>query len=195
MPEISALMSVYNGEKYIADAINSILNQTFRDFELIIVNDGSTDNTMEIIKNFKDERIRIFQLNQNVGVGAALNVGLSHIRGKYVAKVDADDISYPQRFEKQKDFLDKNKGIILVKSLVNHFPDNLRVAVSQRYKYIKEVIEVQKNNVISTEDISNKLYWYLCIPHTTMMIYADILKQTKYNELRLCEDHDLCLFT
>ena len=104
MPEITALMSVYNGEEFIAETIESILNQTYPDFEFVIVNDGSTDRTKEIIESFKDDRIKLFNLDGNRGVGPALNYGLSKVKNKYVVKVDADDISVPTRFEEQKIF-------------------------------------------------------------------------------------------
>lgn len=102
IPEISVLMSVYNGEKYIQEAIDSILNQTYSDFELIIINDGSTDQTREIIESYQDERIKLFNFKKNKGVGAVLKFGLTQVNGRYIAKADADDINHPERLLKQK---------------------------------------------------------------------------------------------
>lgn len=191
MPKISALMSVYNNEKYIQESIESILSQSFRDFELIIVNDGSTDNTQKIIDSYKDNRIRSFCLKKNVGVGKALRYGVSKVRGEYVVKVDGDDINHLSRFQKQNDFLDSHPSVALVKTLVEYFPDNKEVKNSSRYKYCKNVIEKYKNKVITSEDIKEKLYWFCCISHTSIMMRSNILKKINYNGYRLYEDYDL----
>ena len=103
-PKVTVLMPAYNAERYIADAISSVLEQTFADFELLIINDGSTDNTGRVIASFNDERIVL--INQpNRGVSAALNVGLSHARAPNIARFDADDICYPDRLKIQYDFI------------------------------------------------------------------------------------------
>jgi glycosyltransferase involved in cell wall biosynthesis len=114
--KISVVMSVYNGETYLHETIDSILNQTFRDFELILINDGSSDNTLLIFEEFKkkDERIRIINNVKNIGFIKSLNKGLKASKGKYIARMDPDDICMPERFEKQYDFLEKNKDIFLV---------------------------------------------------------------------------------
>ncbi len=103
-------MSAYNSEKYVAEAIESILNQTFKDFEFIIVNDGSTDKTVEIIKKYakSDERIKFIDNKKNAGIVAALNQGLDFCHGEYIARMDSDDISLPERFEKQAKYMDKH---------------------------------------------------------------------------------------
>lgn len=191
MPKISALLSVYNGERYIEETIESVLNQTFSDFEFIIINDGSTDSTKEIIDRYKDNRIRAFHLEKNVGVGEALRYGVSKVEGEYVVKIDGDDISNLSRFQKQKDFLDNNPSVALVKSLFEYFPHNKEVEQSSGYKYCKNVIEQHKNKVITPEDIKEKLYWFCCIPHTTIMVRSNILKKENYRPFRVCEDYDL----
>ena len=103
-------MSAYNSEKYVAEAIESILNQTFKDFEFIIVNDGSTDKTVEIIKKYakSDERIKFIDNKKNAGIVAALNQGLDFCHGEYIARMDSDDISLPERFAKQVKYMDKH---------------------------------------------------------------------------------------
>jgi glycosyltransferase involved in cell wall biosynthesis len=103
-PKVTVLMPAYNAERYIADAIRSVLEQTFTDFELLIVNDGSTDDTAKVIASFKDPRVMLLS-QQNKGVSAALNLGLSHARAPYVARFDADDICYPDRLKIQYDFI------------------------------------------------------------------------------------------
>lgn len=113
-PKVSVIMSVFNGEEYLAEAIGSILNQTFQDFEFIIVNDGSTDGTGQILESFDDQRIIVVPNPQNLGLTRSLNTGLRMARGKYIARQDADDVSLPQRLEKEVAFLDENKNVGLV---------------------------------------------------------------------------------
>lgn len=111
-PKVTVLMPVYNGEKYLEKAIESILNQTFRDFEFIIVDDGSTDSTSSIIACYqqKDARIRIYN-QENRGLVASLNVGCQLSRGKYIARMDADDVSLPERLAKQVAYLDAHPEV------------------------------------------------------------------------------------
>ena len=108
MPKISVLMPAYNVEKYIAESIESILNQTFTDFEFLIINDGSTDGTAQIIKEYakKDKRIRFIDNKKNQGLIAVLNQGLDLCTGEYIARMDSDDISLPERFAKQVEYME-----------------------------------------------------------------------------------------
>ena len=115
-PMITVLMPVYNGELYIRYAIDSILCQSFKDFELLIVNDASTDRTVEIIESYTDSRIRLVHNEINLKHGVALNRGLELAQGQYIARMDSDDISCPARLEKQKIFLDSNQNVALVGS-------------------------------------------------------------------------------
>ena len=115
-PLITVLMSVYNGERYLHEAIESILNQTFTDFEFLIINDGSTDSTRDIITSYTDSRIRLIDNEQNIGLTKSLNKGIDLARGKYIARMDADDISMPERLEVQYNFLEKNIEYSLVSS-------------------------------------------------------------------------------
>lgn len=108
MVEISVILPIYNGEAYLYDSINSILKQTFRNFELLIIDDGSTDSSIDIVRSFKDERIRVFSFGSNQGLVSALNLGLINARGEYIARMDADDIAHPERFEVSIYFFDKN---------------------------------------------------------------------------------------
>jgi glycosyltransferase involved in cell wall biosynthesis len=117
-PIVSVLMPVYNAERFLLAAINSILNQTFKDFEFIIIDDGSTDRSLDIIGKFKDERIHVISLGNNNGITAVLNLGLNHVRGDYVARMDADDIALPDRLAKQVEFLDTHADNVAVGSRV-----------------------------------------------------------------------------
>ena len=113
-PRVTVLMSVYNGEKYLEDAINSILQQTFADFEFLIINDGSTDNSRDIIVSYEDPRIRLFDNPANIGLTNSLNRGLGTARGDLIARQDADDISRPTRFEQQVGFLERHPQVALL---------------------------------------------------------------------------------
>lgn len=190
MPAISAVMPVYNGERYVEETIDSVLNQTYDDFEFIIVNDGSTDKTREIIEAYKDERIRLYNLDRNRGVGFASNYGVHKAQGKYIARVDSDDLYHPDRFLLQKKYLDENPDIALVKSLVEYFGDE-EVMESERFKTIETIVKRDYNSCISSEDISRELYFQPTIPHTTIMIRTEIMKEFGYEDLRCCEDYNL----
>ena len=113
-PKITVLMPVYNGEKYLREAIGSILNQTFNDFEFLIINDSSTDSTREIILSYDDTRIRLEDNEKNIGLTHSLNKGLRLAKGKYVARMDADDISLPDRLEKQLAVIENNTDVSIV---------------------------------------------------------------------------------
>lgn len=106
-------MPVYNNSEYLFYSINSILNQTFDDFEFIIIDDGSTDNSLEIIHGFKDKRIKIIINKNNLGISKALNTGIEHSLGKYIARMDGDDVSVKDRLEKQYFFMENNKDIAI----------------------------------------------------------------------------------
>lgn len=115
-PKISVVMCVLNGEKFLQESIDSILNQTYCDFEFIIVNDGSTDRTTEILNDYtsKDLRIRILTNPRNMGVGYSRNIGNAAARGEYIAIMDADDRSLPERFARQVQFLDENHDVAVL---------------------------------------------------------------------------------
>lgn len=115
-PKISVVMPAYNAEKHIAEAIESILNQTFTDFELLIIDDASTDKTFEIAKDYadKDSRIKIIRNTENLNIGGSLNKGISEAKAEIIARMDADDISLPDRFQKQYDLLQSDPKIAVV---------------------------------------------------------------------------------
>lgn len=115
-PDISVVMAVYNGEEYLLDAIRSIQTQTFNNFELIIINDASDDRTAELLQTIGDPRIRVFTNERNVGLTKSLNKALRHCRGRFIARMDADDLSHPLRFEKQLAFLESHRDCALVGS-------------------------------------------------------------------------------
>ncbi|MCZ4221807.1 glycosyltransferase [Pedobacter sp. SJ11] len=113
---MTVLLPVYNGEPYLKVAIESILVQTFKNFELLIVNDGSTDQTEKIVKSFNDNRIVYIKKDTNQGIVASLNEGFKLAKGEFIARMDADDISLPTRLQQQYDFLKQNPEIAILGS-------------------------------------------------------------------------------
>ncbi len=113
---VSILLSVYNGKRYVAHALESLLAQTYRDFELLVVDDGSTDGSAKILHELarRDARIRIITNEKNIGLARSLNRALGASQGEYVARMDADDVALPERLEKQVAFLDANPGVGIV---------------------------------------------------------------------------------
>jgi glycosyltransferase involved in cell wall biosynthesis len=127
-PKVSVVMSVYNNESYLRESIQSILRQTFRDFEFIIIDDASTDNSWETLQAFasQDSRIRLIRNTENLGLTRSLNIGLKRAQGKYIARQDADDISMPWRFSKEVAFLDNNPQAVAVSGNVEGIDMNGR---------------------------------------------------------------------
>lgn len=124
--KVSVIMSVYNAEKYLKVAIDSILDQTYSNFELILINDYSSDDSEAIMKQYQaeDPRIIILENEENIGLTKSLNRGLALARGEYVARMDADDISVPERFEKQVKFLDEHPDYSFVSCIAQYIDEN-----------------------------------------------------------------------
>jgi glycosyltransferase involved in cell wall biosynthesis len=110
-PLVTVLMPLFNGKTYLSEAIESILGQTFGDFELLVIDDGSTDEGPNIVKGYRDQRIRLIANDENLGIAATLNRGIGLARGKYVARMDCDDISLPHRLEKQFAFMEAHPDV------------------------------------------------------------------------------------
>lgn len=156
MIKISVVMPAYNAEKYIGQAIESILNQTYSNFEFIIINDGSNDKTKEVILSYKDDRIIYLENERNFGIVVTLNKGLEKANGEYIARMDADDIAEPNRFEKQIKYLDKNIEIGVLGSGICTFGEN---------------IESKKRLFTTNADqLKAELIFSSCIAHPTVMI-------------------------
>ena len=113
-PQVTVLMAVYNGNRYLREAVDSMLGQTFTDFEFIIINDSSTDTSREILSTYSDSRIRVVENEQNIGLTKSLNRGLSLARGEYVARMDADDRSHSERLQKQVAYLDAHPNVAVL---------------------------------------------------------------------------------
>ena len=135
---ISVLMPVYNTkEEFLRTAIESILNQTFSNFEFIIINDGSTNNAEDVILSYKDDRI-IYLKQENQGIVAALNNGWDRAKGEYIARMDSDDISFPERFEKQLKFLEENPEYSLVGSWAEVIPNKRIIKLPANLSFLIE---------------------------------------------------------
>jgi len=123
-PLVTVLMTVYNGADYLNASVQSIINQTFKDFEFLIVNDCSTDDSVKIIESFKDDRVAIYDNERNIGQTKSLNIGLKLAKGKYIARIDADDVAFPIWLEKLVGFIRKHPeyaavspGVIIIDSV------------------------------------------------------------------------------
>jgi len=130
MLTVSVIMPVYNGEAFLAESVQSILDQTFTDLELLIIDDGSLDSSVNIVQSYDDTRIRLIQNKKNMGLEYSLNLGLKEARGKYLARMDADDISLPERLEKQVSFMDANPDVSVCGTWAETFG-----VVNQIWKY------------------------------------------------------------
>ncbi len=137
MPKISVMMPVYNAERYVGEAIESILRQTFADFEFLILNDGSTDGSAEILWRYaqRDQRIRLHDFKENAGLIARLNQGIDLAQGEYLARMDADDISLPERFALQAQFLDARPEVAVVGCAGDYIDANGVATVPYHWHY------------------------------------------------------------
>lgn len=161
---ISVIMSVFNGDKFLKQAIESILNQTFTDFEFIIINDGSTDNTENIINNFNDDRIVKINNEKNIGLVKSLNIGLEIAKGDLLARMDADDVSYNNRFKEQVEFMDKHEEVGVLGTQVNHVD------------VLGNLIAVT-NLPITHPDIVWRMLFNCPIIHPTVLMRADLIRK------------------
>lgn len=123
-PFITVLMTVYNGRRYLRQSIESVLKQRYSDFEFLIIDDASTDESGEFIKAYDDSRIRIIRNSSNRGQTASLNIGLREARGEYIARIDADDIAFPHWLESQVSFLEKNGEVDVLSAGLVTFDEN-----------------------------------------------------------------------
>ncbi len=180
MPKVTVLMPVYNGEKYLRKAIESILNQTFKDFEFLIINDGSTDRTKEIILSYRDQRIVYLENEENIGLTKSLNKGLKIAKGEYIARMDGDDVSLPERLEKQVEFLDRNSDYVLVGSDCT--------VLDESGKKIRTDLSILSNSTLKAA-----LALKNCFKHGSVMFRKDTFFSAEgYDENFYCtQDYDL----
>lgn len=146
-PIVSVIMPVYNCELYIREAVESILYQTYTDFEFIIIDDASRDDTVSIIKTYNDPRVQLIEKPFNSGYTNSLNLGLQVAKGKYIARMDGDDISFPERFARQIDFLEANPEVNLCGTSYRIIGSNRSIALPEGHDAIK--IALLKGNCIA----------------------------------------------
>ena len=166
--KITVLMPCYNAAAYITDAIASVLAQTFHDFELLIVNDGSTDHTAELVKSFTDKRIVLIEQEQQ-GIAAALNNGLNHARADLIARFDADDICFADRLERQYQFMQSNPEYIVIGSAADY--------VDHAGSYVFTHTPLAKTN----EEIQRLAYNTCPFIHASVLYKKNMIKDTGYH--------------
>lgn len=137
LPQVTVLMPAYNAAVYIREAIESVLAQTYKDFELLIINDGSTDDTEAIIRSYTDARIRVLS-HSNIGLVGTLNRGLKEAQGKWIARFDADDVCYPERLATQMEFLQQHPDYVLTGSEADYMDEAGNYLFTYHFKYYND---------------------------------------------------------
>ena len=179
-PRIAVVLPVYNGEKYVAEAINSVLGQTFTDFELVVIDDGSSDRTPDIVTGFRDGRVRLIRFLEHRGLVAALNTGIQESKSELIARMDADDICLPSRLERQISFLDAHSEVAICGTWIREFGDS-------HYLHAFPV---------ESEQICARMFAGWAMAHPTLMMRRGFLQEhdLKYcDEFLWVEDLDLLL--
>jgi len=173
-------MSVYNGQKYLRQAIESILNQTFKDFEFIIINDDSTDSSLEIIQSCTDPRIKLINNQTNLGLTKSLNIGIKQAQGKYIARLDADDISLTNRLAEQYEYLKKHPDITIIGSDVELIDENNKTIC-------------QRQLIHNPDQIKFGLIFYNQLMHSSIFFKKSAVEQIGgYNEnFKYTQDYEL----
>ena len=182
-PEISVIMAVHNGEKFLQYTVDSILKQSFTSFELIVIDDASTDSTPDILNRYaqSDHRLRIVTNEENLKLARSLNKGLGLARGKYIARMDADDICLPDRFEKQYRFMEENSDIDVSSCKYFTLCDGV-------------VTPCVLGRKCDSESIKAMFLFFCPILHPGVIAKAEVLKRYRYDPLHTCSE-DLDLWT
>ncbi|MFE1244721.1 glycosyltransferase [Fictibacillus sp. NPDC058756] len=187
---VSVVMAVYNGEKYLKEAIDSIIFQSYDQYELIIVNDASSDQTKAILDNIENKKIKIIHLNSNMGAAYALNLAIEHASGDWIAVHDADDVSFLNRIEEQVNFIKKHPEFVGVGSFIECIsgPQNFKHPVNDFRKF-----ENDRNLHLNCEQMRAALYFGCPLTHGTMMYSKKaFFNAGRYNtSLRIAYDYDL----
>ncbi|WP_180271139.1 glycosyltransferase family 2 protein [Fredinandcohnia onubensis] len=179
-PLVTVFIPVYNSEEYLEEALKSIINQTYQNLEILIVDDGSTDQSVSIINSINDSRIHVISNDGNKGIPYSRNVGLEHAKGKYMAIMDADDIALPNRIERQVQFMEKNKEIDAIGTFYELFGGRLTRTFKPKY--------------ITSDEIKAQLLFFSQIGNPTAMIRLGTLKKHKitYNlSYFVAQDYDM----
>lgn len=180
LPRVSVVIPVYNREHYVRGAIESILAQTFGDFELLLIDDGSTDGSREVMAAYPDPRIRVVSNERNLGIPKTRNRGLELARGEYLAWLDSDDHALPERLAREVAFLDDNRGVALVGSWTGAMDENGRP--------LKKV----KTLPTAPGEVRAQLLFRCCLLQYSVMARTELLRQYRFREeFPVCQDFDL----
>lgn len=176
LPKVTVLMPVYNAERFLREAIDSILIQTFLHFEFIIIDDGSTDSSAEIVRSYVDPRIRFFQNDRNLGISETLNKGIKLASSELIARMDADDVSYPQRLQRQYDYMMQHENCALLSCWARVISEDKRFVRLERYR--------------------SKFYYYnltfeCWMYHPTIMFRKQPVEAVGMYSMKYSEDYDL----
>ena len=185
-PEVSILMPVFNAENTLQQCLDSVFSQSLQDFEIIAVNDFSTDKSVEILQFYNDSRIHIVD-NKHKGIVPALNSGLKYCQSDFVARMDADDVMYAERLEKQLDVLNKNPTITLCATQVRKFPEEIIKAGYIEYMR-------WQNACLTKQDIQNQIYIESPFAHPSVMFRKNsVVESGGYKDGEFPEDYELWL--
>ena len=175
-PRVTVLMPVYNAERFLREAIDSILDQSFKHFEFLIIDDGSTDASAEIITSYRDSRIRFVRNGKNLGITPTLNKGIALASSELIARMDADDISHPQRLQKQFGYMKRNPDCALLSTWARVVTEDRKLIRLERYR-------------------SNFYYYNLTFEcwmyHPTIMFRKSAVEQVGMYSMPYSEDYDL----
>lgn len=177
MNNISIILPVFNGMRTISNTLESILVQTYSNFEVLVIDDGSTDDTLAIVTGFSDPRIKIIRNKRNLGLIPTLNKGLDLACGKYIARMDADDVMHPNRLKIQYEFMESHPGVDICGAFMN------------LKSYGKKIGIIQHG--ISYDDVKAELLFNSPIPHPLFFIRTERIGSLRYNEsYKYCEDYE-----
>ena len=184
-PLVSVIMSVYNGEDWLDDAMQSIVKQTYDNWEFIVIDDASNETSQQTLNKYKsDPRIRVIRQSQRNGLTRNLNIAASMIKGDLIARMDADDISYPDRFQKQVEYLQQHPETDLVAGFIEFIDE----------KGIPKGVWKDDRERITNEQIRAILPWRSCIAHPTVMFRKELFREFRYNETQThSQDWDMWL--
>jgi glycosyltransferase involved in cell wall biosynthesis len=179
-PLVSVILPCYNGEKYLGIAIQSLLGQTYRNLEILVINDASTDNSVAIAEGFGDNRIKLLHNEKNLRIVSTMNKGIRHANGAFIARMDADDICLPTRIEKQVRFLQDNPGVSMIDTVMEYIDDE------------GNSVHRFNSDKVTEEEIRHTLPYTNCLGHSSVMLRREVYLKYPYREI-VFEDYDLWL--
>lgn len=181
-PLVSVVIAAYNSESFIKETLDSVLSQTYRNLEILVCDDASSDRTVDIVKSYKekDERIILIENRENLGISLNMNNGICNAKGKYIAILDADDWAYPYRIKEQVKTMEEDKDIVLCSGFMHICDEDLNIKTVRKYP-------------LADKDIRKAIVRYNPISHpASMWKRSALLKTSLYNErLHINRDYDL----